>query len=115
MGSLRRAQFAALCTAAAIGVLSASTRATEPTNLAYQGGTTLTSPRIFVVFWNFTSDDPANAKPTVTGLVTHIGDTKYLGTTEIYTAGGTERVNADETGDMRILCCDRVRGRRWVA
>lgn len=72
-----------------------SAPAADPTAFGYNGGDLLAHPRVFVDYWCFTPDDPANARGVVTGLIGHIGNSKYLGTTEIYAPGGSDIATAD--------------------
>ncbi len=75
-----------LAISACFVLFTRSTSAADPTAFGYNGGDTLAHPRVFVDYWCFTSDDPANARPIVPSLLGHIGNSKYLGTTTLVRA-----------------------------
>jgi serine protease len=77
-------------------ITSLAPRGTTPNvragNLVNHGGPVQTAPRVFVVFWDWTSD-PQGEQPYLTRFLSSIGGTSWLSTVHQYSGAGS-------TGDL---------------
>ncbi len=78
---------AALAVAATLGRAGDANAACATTNLTYGGGSLITNPTVYVVYWQMSSD-PYSVIPVIEGYLRGIGGTEWLNTLTQYSVAG---------------------------
>jgi serine protease len=72
--------------------------AANPHDLIYHGGPVENAPRVFVVYWGWTSD-PSGEKPYLSSLLSSVGGSSWLSTVGQYGGGDTGNLLAGTWAD----------------
>lgn len=96
-----------------VGQIRTNERIRRTTNLAYNGGPVMTDPKVYVVYWGWTSD-PNGEAPYLNAFLGNVGGSSWMNITTQYCSGVATGSTSCGSGGDHITNSSGLLGGTWT-